>query len=157
MRLTVPFMSVILLGWSMGGSRAAEKAVKDLPTIIGKDVNLQDAEEGRSTKCLKDKVDTITADEGIVVQWHFFHFCQETRKVKIVFKEGKSPCVENLPQQEKEMKKNDTNFIRCTMKAGAGGADPDPVKYPYIIKGPKNEEDPEIDVPPPVREGSEHD
>jgi hypothetical protein len=113
--------------------------------------NVYMKDSGQGTDCLKSKITkVICAYEGEVVQWNLTHDCSSARDVEIIFEAGPKPCEESQSQLKRNMPTNSKDFIQCTIAKGMGGTASSPKKYPYVMRGPKNESDPEIDVPPPT-------
>jgi len=112
---------------------------------------------GSTTKCKKKPISLIGAYEGDKVFWRLVHDCDGDRDVWIDFL-GDSPCEGTVEDQKPHMTPGDRAYLRCKIKAGAaqGGTAVKPHKYHYKVKGISNEDDPELDVPPPIRHGHGH-
>lgn len=108
---------------------------------------------GPSASCNKNSVTLMTADEGDKVFWRLIYKCENDRDIWIEF-QGDSPCEGDVATQKPHMTPGDRFYIKCVIKAGAsaGGSATKPRRYHYKVKGLSNEDDPEIDVPPPILE-----
>jgi hypothetical protein len=106
-------------------------------------------ESSVSSDCLKSQITPkISLNEGEVIQWDLSYGCSIDRDVAIVFT-GSSPCEEHNLRTHMHRDKNPIDSIRCTIKQGAAAGGFPYQKYPYLMRGPKNDTDPELDVPRP--------